>query len=406
MTTTASETPIIDKYEPLFFPPSGVRYFVVTGGRGSGKSFGTQAASATYLDGTDRHQLLTRYTMKSAEKSIIPEFREKVDLLNLTNEIEVLRDSARGAKGGTIFFSGIKTGSGDQTANLKSLHDISFWVVDEAEELTDEAKFDTIDLSIRSKKHQNIVVLLMNPASKEHWVYKRFFENRGVKPGFNGVVDDVCYIHTTYKDNKKFLDQEYYNKLDNLQHINPEKYRHVVLGGWLDRAEGVVFTNWNYGDFVDTGYTYYGMDFGFSVDPDALVKVSIDNKRKRLYLKSLIYNTGNSTPELAQKVLHHKIKGTIIADSAEPRLIADLRAAGVDIQPVSKFDGSIRAGIKAMQEYQIVVDPESTEIGKELNNYVWSDKKAEVPVDEYNHAIDAVRYVLLSAMSYRPLEVY
>jgi phage terminase large subunit len=219
-------------------------------------------------------------------------------------------------------------------------------------------------------------------------------------------VDDVCYIHTTYLDNEENLDPAYFKKLDNLQYTNPEKYRHVVLGGWLDKAEGVIFENWEYGDFVDTGYTYYGMDFGFSIDPDALVKVSIDNKQKKLYLKLLIYNTGNSTPELARKILQHKIKGTIIADSAEPRLISDLRAAGVDIQAVSKFDGSVKAGIKLMQDYQLIVNPDSQDIGKELNNYVWSDKKSEVPVDANNHAIDATRYVLLSVLNYRPLEVY
>jgi phage terminase large subunit len=246
----------------------------------------------------------------------------------------------------------------------------------------------------------------MNPTTKEHWVYKRFFESKGVDAGFNGVVDDVCYIHTTYLDNEENLDPAYFKKLDNLQYTNKEKYNHVVMGGWLKRAEGVIFENWEYGDFVDTGYTYYGMDFGYSIDPDALVKVSIDNKQKKLYLKLLIYNTGNSTPELARKILQHKIKGTIIADSAEPRLISDLRAAGVDIQPVRKFDGSIRAGIKTMKEYMLIVDHRSPEIAKELNNYSWSDRKSEVPVDDYNHALDAIRYVLLSVLNYRPLEVF
>jgi phage terminase large subunit len=402
-----NEITINEKFEPLFNLPKGVRYFILTGGRRSGKSFAANAAIAYLTRQEYRKVLFTRVVMATAHDSIIPEFTSKLTALNIENEFETLKTNVLNKfTKSEIKFRGIKTSSGDQTAKLKSLQDISVWVIDEAEELTSERTFEDIDYSLSVKGVQNIVIIIMNPTTKEHIFYKKFFEARGVPDGHTGIVGDTCYIHSTYLDNLENLPKEYITRFNEMKKTNTEKYNHIVMGGWLDKAEGVIFENWSYGDFVDTGYTYYGMDFGYSIDPDALVKVSIDNKQKKLYLKLLIYNTGNSTQELARKILQHKIKGTIIADSAEPRLISDLRAAGVDIQPVRKFDGSIRAGIKTMKEYMLIVDHRSPEIAKELNNYSWSDRKAEVPVDDYNHAIDAIRYVLLSALSYTPLEVY
>ena len=124
--------------------------------------------------------LFTRYTMVSAHLSIIPEFLEKIGILGLEtifsiNKSEVVNTSTKS----DILFRGIKTSSGNQTASLKSLQGINCWVLDEAEELIDENIFDTIDLSIREKKVQNRIILVLNPVTKEHWIYKRFFEERG-----------------------------------------------------------------------------------------------------------------------------------------------------------------------------------------------------------------------------------
>ena len=141
--------------------------------------------------------------------------------------------------------------SHDNTANLKSLQGVTCWILDEAEELTDEATFDRIDLSVRDNNKQNRVILILNPATKEHWVYKRFFESTGVHPGFTGVSGDVTYIHSDYRDNEENLSPSFLQQVRNLELANPRKYQHVILGGWLDKAEGVVFTNWRIGDFED-----------------------------------------------------------------------------------------------------------------------------------------------------------
>ena len=368
------------------------RYFVITGGRGSGKSFEV-GRFITLLSFEKGHKILfTRQTMTSAHLSIIPEFKEKIELLNLDNLFNISKSEIKNKQSQSeIFFKGLKTSSGDQTANLKSLQGVTTWILDEAEELTDEDTFDKINLSIRNNDKQNRVILILNPSTKEHWIYKKFFENEGVKEGYNGTKGNTTYIHTTYEDNIKNLGVSFLQEVEKIKLNNPSKYQHVILGGWLDKADGVVFTNWEFGAFnPDYLQTSFGMDFGFSVDPDALAEVAIDNKNKILYVKEHIYQRGIKTHELATMLLQKTKGGLIIADSAEPRLIDDLRFQKVNIQAVKK--GTIESGIVRMQNFKIIVEPNSTNIAKELNNYCYLNKGSRLYVDNWNHIIDAIRY--------------
>ena len=337
--------------------------------------------------------LFTRYTMVSAHLSIIPEFLQKIGLLGYddnmfyVNKAEVINTKSKS----DILFRGIKTSAGNQTASLKSLQGISTWILDEAEELIDENTFDTIDLSIREKNIQNRIILILNPVTKEHWIYDRFFQSKGVEGGFNGVKDNVCYIHSTYLDNAENLSKSFLQRIKSIKHTNFKKYQHKILGGWLDKAEGVVFDNWSFGEFNPNNLqTSCGMDFGFSVDPDSLTEVAIDKKHNKIYLKEHIYQNGLKSQDLATKILDKVSNMLIIADSSEPRLIADLKHLGVNIKPVKK--GTIESGITRMQDYELIVSPESTNIAKELNNYIFSDKASKLYVDNYNHAIDGIRY--------------
>jgi phage terminase large subunit len=336
--------------------------------------------------------LFTRYTMTSAHLSIIPEFLEKIGLLGYDNIFSINKSEVVNTKNKSdILFRGIKTSAGNQTASLKSLTGVSNWILDEAEELIDEDIFDTIDLSIREKNIQNRIILILNPVTKEHWIYNRFFQNKGVEAGFNGVKDNVCYIHSTYLDNKDNLSKSFLERIKDIKHRNFKKYQHKILGGWLDRADGVVFTNWSIGEFNPDGLqTSCGMDFGFSVDPDSLVEVAIDKKHKKIYLQEHIYKNGLKSHDLAKIVLDKVGDKLIIADSAEPRLIEDLRHLGVNIKPVKK--GTIESGITRMLDYELIVTPESTNIAKEMNNYIYADKGSKLFVDNYNHSIDAIRY--------------
>ena len=382
---------INDKFAPLK-ENKDCRYFIVTGGRGSGKSYAQNLIECTNTFEKGYKCLFTRYTMRSAKLSIIPEFKEKISLLNLDSHFDITEKViTNNITGNQIIFSGIKTSAGNQTANLKSLQGVSTWVLDEAEEMVSEEDFDTIDLSVRSNEAQNRIVIILNPTTKEHWIYKRFFEQKGIQEGFNGVKDDVCYIHTTYLDNKENLPKSFLNSIENIRLNNPKKYKHKILGGWLDKQEGVVFDNWEFGKFNPDGLqTTCGMDFGFSVDPDTLTEVAIDKSKQIIYVKEHIYKNGLGTSQLANLILNKVGKKLIIADSAEPRLIADLESLGVNIEAVKK--GTIESGITRMQDFKIVVEPNSSNIAKELNNYVYLDKGSKLYIDDYNHAIDGIRY--------------
>ena len=379
-----------EKFQPLY--ESDARYFIVTGGRGSGKSYGATLIETTNTFKSGYNCLYTRYTMTAAELSIIPEFKEKISLINCDRYFDIQKkDIINTITNSRVLFRGIKTSSGNQTANLKSLQGISTWVLDEAEEMVSEEDFDTIDLSIRSNLQQNRIVLIMNPATKEHWVYKRFFESMGVQEGFNGKVGNVQYIHTTYLDNIENLPQSFIDSVEQIRKTNPSKYKHKILGGWLDRAEGVVFDNWEYGEFNPNKLqTSFGLDFGYSIDPDALVEVAIDKSKRIIYLKQHIYSKGLGSSQLAQIIKSRADRKLIIADSAEPRLISDLRGKGINIKPVKK--GKIEEGITLMQDFKLIVDKESQDIARELNNYSYLDKGSKLYIDDYNHIIDAARY--------------
>jgi phage terminase large subunit len=379
------------KYSPLF--SNDTRFFIITGGRGSAKSF----AVGTFINLLSFEQghtiLFTRQTMTSAHLSIIPEFQEKIDMMEYNDYFSITKSEIINKKTGSkIIFKGIKTSSGDQTANLKSLQGVTTWILDEAEELTDEVTFDKINLSIRQKGKQNRIILILNPSTKEHWIFKRFFEDAGIQEGFNGVKNDVTYIHTTYLDNYENLDQSFINEVERVKVSNPLKYQHTILGGWLNRAEGVVYSNWQIGNFIDTGYNFFGQDYGFSIDPTTLVKCSINRKTKTIFVKQYLYESGLTTSQIAEYNKRYTENRLIIADSAEPRLIAELKNKGCNIKGIAK--PKIIDRIALMQDWNIVVDPESKDIIKELNNYVWHDKKSETPIDAYNHCLDCISYVL------------
>ena len=385
------------KINPVYSPiiTSSSRYFVCTGGRGSGKSFSITVELLLMLLERGHVILFTRYTMRSASISIIPEFLEKIELLGLQGVFDVTKDEITcKTTGSKILFRGLKTSSGDQTANLKSLNGVTTWVLDEAEELTDEGTFDDINLSVRKKGIQNRVVLILNPTTKEHFIYKRFFESVGVESGKCQTVGDVTYIHTTYLDNIKHLSKSFLNDIERVKTQNPEKYKHKILGGWLDKLEGVVFTNWKYAKFNPDGLqTSCGLDFGYSVDPDALVEVAIDKARFKIYLKLHIYKRGLSPQDLANMIRTAVGNKLVVCDSAQPRLWNDLKSKGVNIVPVKK--GTIESGVTMMQGFELIVDEDSTELGKELNHYVYKDKGSALYVDDYNHGIDAARYNII-----------
>ena len=345
--------------------------------------------------------------MSSAHISIIPEFTEKANLIGAENHFVANKTEVTNTYSGSqMMFRGIKTSSGNQTANLKSIAGTTDWVYDEAEEQEDERTFDDIDLSIRQKGVQNRVILIMNPATKEHWIYKRFFEDAGVNPGFNGTIGDTTYIHTTYLDNKQHLSESFLNGVERIRLTRPDKYKHQILGGWQEKAEGVIFNNWRLGDYDNDLNYIFGQDYGYANDPSTLVKVAVDSKKKIIYLKECFYKQHLSTSELIELNLSYCGRYLIIGDNAEPRLIEEIKRGGLNIKPSEKGPDSIRIGISRMLDYEIIVSINSTNLVKELNNYAWNDRKSGVPIDKHNHLLDAVRYALESLIGTPRKEIY
>jgi len=379
------------KYEPI--KTSDARYFIVTGGRGSGKSYSINLLLLLLTFEAGHTILFTRFTLSSAYISIIPEFIDKIETLELQDYFYITKNEIiNKLSGSKIIFKGIKTSSGDQTANLKSLTNISTWVMDEAEELADENIFDKIDLSVRNLKNKNRVILILNPVTKEHWIYNRFFQDKGVQAGSNTTKGNTTYIHTTYLDNVENLSKSYLEQIESIKTRRPNKYKHQMLGFWLEKAEGVIFTNWSIGEFKKVGVSVYGQDYGFANDENTLVETNIDTTNKIIYLKECFYLKGLTTSQIAELNLKHAKNNLIVADSAEPRLIYEIKAKGCNVVASIKGAGSITYGISLLQDYDLVIEENSINLIKELNNYSWLEKKSKTPQDKFNHIIDAIRY--------------
>jgi phage terminase large subunit len=392
-----SKITLIDKYQELFKSES--RYFIISGGRGSSKSFSVATYLCLLMYFEKGHTILfTRYTLTSAHSSIIPEFTEKIELLGLQEEFEITQTEIICKRtGSNIIFRGIKASSGTNTAKLKSLNNVTTWIMDEAEELIEEEIFDKINLSVRKKDIQNRIILILNPTTKEHWIYKRFFEDKGVKPSSNLTKDDTTYIHTTYLDNIDNLDKSFIKEIENIKLNNPKKYYHQIEGGWLDKAEGVIFSNWEIGEFPIDEQFGIGLDFGYSIDPTAASKIIVDNKNKVIYIQEICYKQYMTTKDIAETLKKHVTNNLIIADLAEGRLIDELvKEHSLNVQKCKKGHNSVIEGIKLLEGFKLIISPDSTNMVKELNNYIWNDRKSGTPIDMYNHLIDGLRYYVTS----------
>ena len=399
------EIKVSDKYQALWQPQT--RYFLITGGRGSAKSFTVGLWACNMLLAYKNWKVLfTRYTLSSANISVIPEFREKIDLLDVGDEFN-MTNAQIGHKvtKSEIIFSGIKTSSGNQTAKLKSIPGLNVFIVDEAEEFLSEKDFDTIDESIRMPDTPNLVILVMNPQDVEHWIWKRWFEKSHRMETIDGhsipisTHPDITHIHTTYLDNYHNLSKDYVAKIESVKSKSPEAYAHRFLGKWLDKKQGVIFANWLEGEF-DTSLPFaYGLDFGFYPDPLALVKVAVDATANKIYVKEIIYEQSLSYDMVVTKIKNEvETDAMIVADTSEPRLIDALTSNGINVQKTEKYAGSVVDGIKRMLDFTIVVTEESYNLKNELRNYIWNDKKSSTPLDADNHGIDATRYGSLRLM--------
>lgn len=216
---------------------------------------------------------------------------------------------------------------------------------------------------------------------------QRFYIHDEVIPNNRHV-----FIKSTYLDNEHLTDRQ-------IQRIESKKknknWWRIYGKGEIGVLEGQIFTNWRYGEFDINLDHIFGLDFGFHPDPDCLVKVAIDEKMKIIYIDELIYKNYNGTEDLINDIrINVKPKELIIADSASPRTIYDIKRKGFNIRRVSKTKTK-GEWLRSMQDYEIVITEGSYNTEKELMNCLWSDKKAGVPMDGFDHSIDPTRYVYM-----------
>lgn len=254
-------------------------------------------------------------------------------------------------------------------------------------------------LKLRTTK---LSILDYNPSfSDEHWICELNKDER------------TYHFITTYKDNP-FLEQVVVDEIESLKTKNYSLWQIYGLG-LQAMVEGLVFRNVDVvAQIPQSPYKrreFVGMDFGYTNDPTAIVDVYIEEETKTIYIDELCYKTAMLTTDIiAECKALGQVK--IISESADPRLVQEIYRAGVNIHPVVKYQGSIEAGITKMQEYKIVITKRSNSIIKEFRNYTYQQDKEgkwlNKPIDVWNHAIDAIRYVIMSEVlggKRKPLEM-
>ncbi len=399
-----TNTPVHSVYHPLYTNKD--KFIVlITGGRGSGKSFEVARFLERLTFEKGRKILFTRYTLVSASKSIIPEVEDKIERDGTQEYFKVTKDRIINKyTGSELMFMGILASSGNQTAKLKSIQGVSVFVCDEAEEWRSEEDYDKMVLSIRTKGVQNMVIVVMNPASTSHFVYQKYIKDTHRIEVIDGVPvqisthPNVLHIHTTYLDNLEYLSREFVSEIEDIKANNPEKYQRIVIGKWSEMNEGAIFKRYSVVDsmphFVQR--CGLGLDFGYTNDPTAGVFCGVYGNT--LYLDEVCYNTHMGSGDII-KALRQYSSFDITADSADPRLIDDLRAGGLRVFPVVKGAGSVIASINKMLEMDICITARSKNLRYELDNCCWAKDKdgryTNEPIDANNHLIDAARYYTL-----------
>lgn len=374
------------------------RFNVFFGGAGSGKShFVFQKMILKYLKYQNRKCLVVRKVSNTLRdscftlvKSILSDWHLyeqcKVNKTDLTIELP---------NRSHFIFKGM-----DDPEKIKSIANIDDIVVEECTEV-DEFDFDQLSLRLRSRNPYNQVHCMFNPVSKENWVYKRWFKEDAVYNKENTVI-----LHTTYENNK-FLPKEYIENLLEMERTNPAYFRIYALGEFAT-LDKIIYTNWRVECFdyrqilkeVKDSKAIFGLDYGFTNDPTAFECSIIDKINKRLWVFDEFQEKGLLNDEIAEKIIHMGYrKEVIVADSSEPKSNEELRRCGIDrIKGAVKGRDSIINGINLLQQYEIIIHPKCVCIQEEIKNYTWKKGKdgeyINVPIDKYNHGLDALRYAV------------
>ena len=237
---------------------------------------------------------------------------------------------------------------------------------------------------------QDRIVIDFNPSDEYHWIYDKVLPR-----------DDCAFFKTTYLDNP-FVEESIRKEIELLKDTD-EQYWQIYGLGERAASRSTVFRYAEVSHIPeDAELVAYGMDFGFSNDPSTLV--SVYTKDINLYVKEHLYRTAMTTTDIHKFLLSEKLENKpIYADSAEPRLIEELRRMGHNIFPSLKGKDSVNAGIDLLKRYKINILSTSSNAISEFRNYKWREDKTgallNTPVDDHNHIIDPCRYATYSILS-------
>lgn len=379
----------VPKFYPLLMDYSK-RWEFWCGSAGSGKSyFLTQRIIIRCCKEPIRFVVCRRYGT-TLRNSVFALFKEVLAKWQLTQYVKIRETdmSIIFPNGSQIILLGL-----DEETKLLSLANISGVWVEEAFEVPKNL-IEQLNLRMRGQASNQQIWLSWNPISKHNWLYNFTVE----EPPANSI-----YIHSTFRDNT-FLNKEYIEALMELYIRNPQKARVFCDGEWGIDADGLVFQNWKVEDFNHAaieGQLMVGLDFGFVNDISALVGSLLVEKEKRIYIFKEWGATNKTNQDLVNIITSLGFnKSVIIADSAEQKSIAEIKAGGIQkIKPCTKGQDSIIHGIQKLQNYEIIIHPSCTGIITEFENYTWQKDKnndcyINKPIDDFNHYIDALRYSL------------
>lgn len=379
----------VPKFQPLLTDYSH-RWEFWVGSAGSGKSYTIAQKIIIRCCNEPIKVLVCRRYATTLRNSCFSLFKEILAKWQLTKYVNIRETdmSISFPNGSQIIMVGL-----DTEEKLLSLNNISTIWIEEAYEV-EKNKVEQLNLRMRGAAANQQLILSWNPISKHSWLYDFTVEN----PPANSI-----FLHSTYKDNP-FLNAEYVAAMDELEHRNPAKYKVYGLGEWGIDNDGLIFKNWHVREFNHEeiqGALMVGLDFGFVNDISALVASIMDEENGRIYVFKEYGATNKTNQDLVNIITSLGFnKSVIIADSAEPKSIAEIKSAGINkIKPCKKGPDSIIHGIQKLQNYEIIIHPSCSGIITEFENYTWEkDKKSDTyinkPIDDFNHYIDALRYSL------------
>lgn len=398
------------------------RYIDIWGGRAAGRShFGTDYFLFLITQPGYFRGCFLRNVFSDIRDSLFQDFKDRLESSDFDERDFEINESKMSIiykpTGNIIISKGFRKSSGNRSAKLKSLAGITHVLVEEADE-NSEGEVNKLDDSIRTNKIENIQILFLhNPPSKNHWITKRFYnlEDSGIKdkdgkpiPYYRATPKsnpDVLVIWSTYKDNIKNLNQKTISKYESYGNpestfYNEENYYVDVLGLVPEGARGRIYRNWRHitlALYNSLPYEeYIGLDFGYSDDPVAAVKIKSHNNRN--FFKEIIYETGLTNPALATRLRERGVdkKIKIYADSAEPKSIQELKDLGFNVIPADKGSDSVLFGIKQVASMENFATENSKNLWKENEEYKWSldaeDEPTDTPKKGYDHLKDAIRY--------------